>query len=55
MQKKTARKLTMSRETIARIEHTALKEAAGGAYYYQRIPTQGPANSYDSMCVICSE
>jgi hypothetical protein len=55
VQKKTNRKLTLSRETIATIQRPLLQEAAGGAYYVGRFPTQGPANSYESMCVICSE
>jgi hypothetical protein len=50
MQKKIIRKLTLSRETIALIEHTALKQAAGGAV---APATQGPTESFGSRCFDC--
>lgn len=51
MQKKTVRKLTLSRETIAMIERTALKEAAGGL---PGITTQNPADSFGTRCFDCA-
>jgi hypothetical protein len=50
MQKKIVRKLTLSRETIAMIEHTALKQAAGAL----APATQGPTESFGTRCFDCA-
>jgi hypothetical protein len=45
MKKKDVRKLTLSRETIIRLENTDLKKALGGAWSDDSVcPTVNPSN-----------